>query len=123
MKIQNEVKDVRGNMVFYVQNNRRVSIIEIKKGFSRGGHYHPIEQDHIIISGKVEYREEDIETKKEEIKIIEKATVLNVPPKKAHIFIALEDTIFIESFLGEYQATEYPKYRKDVEDRIKNNSK
>ena len=86
-------------------------------------HYHPIEQDHIIISGKVEYREEDIETKKEEIKIIEKATVLNVPPKKAHIFIALEDTIFIESFIGEYQATEYPKYRKDVEDRIKNNSK
>jgi hypothetical protein len=120
MILENEIEDVRGKIIFYLQNDRHVSVIEMKKGYSRGGHYHPQIQDHIIISGKLEYREEDINTKQEEIRIIEEPTVIKVP---ANLFIAIEDTIFVESFVGEYQATNYLKYRKDVEDRIKNNLK
>ena len=123
MILENEIEDVRGKIIFYLQDDRHVSMIEMKKGYSRGGHYHPQMQDHIIISGKLEYREEDINTKQEEIRIIEEPTVIKVPANKAHLFIAIEDTIFVESFVGKYQATNYLKYRKDVEDRIKNNSK
>ena len=122
LKLEKEIEDMRGKILLFLQNQTHVSIMEVKKGFSRGGHYHNHMQDHIIISGKLEYREENIDTGIEQIKIIDKPTVLRVPPRMAHLFVALEDSVFIEAFTGEYDATYYPKYRKDVEDRMKKGS-
>lgn len=113
-------EDVRGKILFLSYNGTKsLNIAEIKKGFARGGHYHPYEQYHVILSGKIEYREENLETKKEQIRIINGPEILKVPPNTAHLLIALEDTLFFESFDKDYIATDYPKYRKIVEQRMK----
>jgi len=41
-----------------------------------------------------------------------------VPVNTAHLLIAFEDTIFAETFDEEYDAKNYPKYRKIVEERM-----
>ena len=51
--------------MFFSFGNKFLNVIEIKKGFARGGHYHKYQQDQIILFGKVEYREENIFEKKE----------------------------------------------------------
>jgi len=113
-------EDVRGKILFLSYNGTKsLNIAEIKKGFARGGHYHPYEQYHVILSGKIEYREENLETKKEQIRIIHGPEILKVPPNTAHLLIAIEDTLFFESFDKDYIATDYPKYRKIVEQRMK----
>ena len=75
-----------------------INLVEIKKGYVRGGHFHKYDQIHFIISGKIEYVEENIETKKERKRIIDKPTIIQIPANTAHMFIALEDTLFLESF-------------------------
>jgi len=113
-------EDVRGKILFLLYNGTKsLNIAEIKKGFARGGHYHPYEQYHVILSGKVEYREESLDPKKEQIRIINAPEIIKVPPNTAHLLIALEDTLFFESFDKDYIATNYPKYRKIVEERMK----
>ena len=114
------VEDVRGKILFLSYNGEKsLNIAEIKKGFARGGHYHPYEQYHVILSGKVEYREESLDTKKEQIRIVNGPEILKVPPNTAHLLIALKDTLFLESFDKDYISTDYPKYRKIVEERMK----
>ena len=113
-------EDVRGKILFLLYNGTKsLNIAEIKKGFARGGHYHPYEQYHVILSGKVEYRDENLDTKKEQNRIIDGPEIFKVPPNTAHLLIALEDTLFFESFDKDYIATNYPKYRKIVEERMK----
>jgi len=113
-------EDVRGKILFMSYDGKKsLNIAEIKKGFARGGHYHPYEQYHVILSGKIEYREENLDTKKEQIRVIDAPEILKVPPNTAHLLIALEDTLFFESFDKDYIATDYPKYRKIVEQRMK----
>ena len=113
-------EDVRGKILFLSYDNEKsLNIAEIKKGFARGGHYHPYEQYHVILSGKVEYREENLDTKKEQISIINGPQIIKVPQNTAHLLIAQEDTLFFESFEKNYIATNYPKYRKIVEERMK----
>ena len=113
-------EDVRGKILFLLYNGTKsLNIAEIKKGFARGGHYHPYEQYHVILSGKVEYREESLDTKKEQNRIINGPEIIKVPPNTAHLLIALEDTLFFESFEQDYIATDYPKYRKIVKERMK----
>ena len=113
-------EDVRGKILFMSYDSKKsLNIAEIKKGFARGGHCHPYEQYHVILSGKIEYREENLDTKKEQIRIIKGPEILQVPPNTAHLLIALEDTLFFESFEQDYIATDYPKYRKIVKERMK----
>ena len=113
-------EDVRGKILFLSYDNEKsLNIAEIKKGFARGGHYHPYEQYHVILSGKIEYREENLDTKKEQISIINGPQIIKVPQNTAHLLIAQEDTLFFESFEKNYIATNYPKYRKIVEERMK----
>src|SRR3989338_10502436 len=112
-------EDVRGKILFLSYGTKSLNIAEIKKGFARGGHYHPYEQYHVILSGKVDYREESLDTKKEQIRIVNGPEIFKVPPNAAHLLIALDDTLFFESFDKDYIATNYPKYRKIVEERMK----
>lgn len=121
LEYQKVAEDVRGKILFMKYgDNKSLNLAEIKKGFARGGHYHPYEQFHVIVSGKVEYREEDIKTKKETIQIITGPKIFSVPKNTAHLLIALEDTLFFESFDGKYIATDYPKYRSIVNQKMQN---
>ena len=119
LKFEKEVEDVRGKIFFFSHKDKQVNLLEMKKGFSRGGHYHEFDSIHIMIAGKVEYCEENLDTKKEKIEVIVPPKIIFTPSRNAHILTALEDTIFLEVFEQKYHAIEYPKYRTIVEDKMK----
>lgn len=120
LHFEKEVSDIRGKILFLSDGSKNINIVEIKKGFARGGHYHKAEQVHLIMTGKIEYREEILVTGKELIRIISAPAVLKIPANTAHLFIAIEDTIFAEIFDNKYEATDYTKYRKLVEEFMNN---
>ena len=119
MKFEKEHEDTRGKIVFYSQDKMKINLIETKSGFARGGHYHKYEQDHILISGQVEVRFYDISTNQETIKIFKAPSIIHIKKNIAHLFIALEDSIFIETSHSEYEVTNFSKYRQIVEEKIK----
>ena len=118
LEFEKQVEDKRGKILFLSLGAKKINIVEIKKGFARGGHFHNFPSTHIIVFGKIELREEDLENNIEQIKKISAPSIINVQQNTAHLFIALEDSMFIETFDGEYQASDYPKYRKIVDERL-----
>ncbi|MDE1878499.1 MAG: hypothetical protein KGI07_08270 [Thaumarchaeota archaeon] len=119
MKFEKEHEDARGKIVFYSQDKMRINLIETRKGFARGGHYHKYEQDHTLISGQIEVRFYDISTKQETIKTYKAPSIIHIEENIAHLFIALEDSIFIETSYSEYEVTNFPKYRQIVEEKMR----
>src|SRR5205085_11130043 len=99
-------------MYFFSYGKRKINLVEIKRGFARGGHYHEYDSDHVIISGKIEVRLGNLETGKENIQIMSFPSVIHIPKNIAHIFLALEDSLFMEISDEEYITINYPKYRK-----------
>lgn len=97
----------------------KINLIETRKRFARGGHYHKYEQDHTLISGQMEVRFYDISTSQETIQTFKAPSIIHIPKNIAHLFIALEDSIFIETSDFEYEITNFPKYRQIVEERMK----
>ena len=79
---------------------------------------HSFPSIHILISGLIEYQEEHIENNQEHIKKIQAPAIINTPANFAHLIIALEDSIFIEIFEKSYEATNYNKYRKIVNEKL-----
>lgn len=119
LQFEKEVEDVRGKIIFYTHGKMKINFIETRKGFARGGHYHKYEQDHTLISGQVEVRFHDISTSQETIQIFKAPSIIHVPKNIVHLFIALEDSTFIETSDSEYEMTNFPKYRQIVEERMK----
>ena len=119
LSLQKEVEDVRGKIIFLNFGKKNFHIVETKKGFARGGHYHTFPSHHIIISGSIEYREKNLAGKQETIKKIQAPETIKTMPNIAHLIIALEDTVFIESFEQPYQAINFDEYRKIVEEKMK----
>jgi len=117
LKLEKTIEDVRGKIVFFSYGNKQINVIEIRKGYSRGGHYHEVSTSHTILVGKLEYKEKDIETGKEFTKILSAPTKIDTRPKCAHLLTALEDTIFIEAFEKPYKAINFPEYRDIVENK------
>ncbi len=118
LSIEKESSDQRGKIIFLSYGDKKLNFVEIKKGFSRGGHYHTFETRHFLIIGVIEYREKNIDTGKETIRTIPSPAIISVPPMMAHLLTALEDTVFAEEFTHDYSATEYPEYRKLVTQKI-----
>jgi hypothetical protein len=114
------VSDERGSIIFMKHGSKLINIVEIKNGFSRGGHFHPFHSIHNIISGSVEYLEFNTKTNEEQKTILHAPFVIDVSPFVAHLLTALEDVIFVEIFENEYRATNFPRYRKIVEKKISN---
>ena len=119
MNIEKEISDIRGKIIFLSEGGKNIHVVEIKKGFARGGHYHKSEQIHVIMTGKIEYREKDLQTDEEKIKIFSAPKVLKVRANVAHLFIAIEDTVFAEIFDNKYESVDYPRYRKIVKSLMK----
>ena len=118
LEFEKYIEDKRGKIIFLKQDHKNINLIEIKKGFARGGHFHQTDTSHFLISGKIEYHEENIQTKQEKISIISSPQIIFVSAKTAHLLIALEDSLFFEVFEN-YEDTVYPKYRKIVETLMK----
>jgi dTDP-4-dehydrorhamnose 3,5-epimerase-like enzyme len=119
LKFEKEIEDVRGRIIFYLYGKTKINFIETRNGFARGGHHHKYEQDHILISGKMEVRFYDVLTSQETIQTFKAPSIIHVPKNVAHLFIALEDSIFTETSDSEYEVTNFPKYRQIVEERMK----
>ena len=118
--MEKEVEDVRGTSIFLSHNGKQVNLLEIRKGFSRGGHYHKFPTTHIVVLGKVEYRGKDIVIGHERIQVYSLNEIINVPANEAHILTAVEDSLLFEIFEKDYEATNFPEYRNVIESKIKN---
>jgi len=118
LQLEKIIEDARGKILICSYGKKQVNIVEIKKGFARGGHFHKKSTDHIVISGKLEFREKDLESGQETKKIIVAQETTHIAANVAHLLIALEDTIFFESFDKPYEATYFPEYRKIVEAKL-----
>lgn len=114
MNLIKEGGDERGKILFITHDNAKINLFEIKKGSVRGGHYHDYPITHVLLLGKVEYRQEDIMTKNEKISTLSAPALIQVPPKMANLIIALEDSIFTEVFHTDYSSSVYEKYRSVV---------
>ena len=114
LEFEKQVTDARGTILFLKYGDKNLNVVQIKKGFARGGHYHTFETQHHILSGMVEYRQTDIATGQETIQTIEGPIVISVPAMTAHILIAKQDTLFLEEFGKNYSATEYAPYRQII---------
>jgi len=121
LQFEKQVEDKRGKILFLSLGTKKINIVEIKKGFARGGHFHSFPSTHIIVYGKIELMEENLKNNVEQIKKISAPSIINVQSNTAHLFIALEDSMFIETFDCEYQAVDYLKYRKIVDERLHSN--
>jgi hypothetical protein len=119
LKFEKSTQDIRGQILFLKHEDKNINIVEIKAGFARGGHYHPFETRHFLLAGKTEVREKNLDTNKETVRTITAPSIIDVPPRTAHLLIALEDTIFIEEFSNDYSATEYPEYRNKILQKTK----
>jgi quercetin dioxygenase-like cupin family protein len=110
--------DKRGKILFFVNNETKVNLFEVKKGFARGGHYHDYDITHVLLTGKIEHRVENMETKEEEISILAAPSIMKIPANYANLIIALEDSIFTEVFDGIYKSIVYEKYRNIVTQKM-----
>ena len=120
LNIENEFEDSRGKIFFLKFNGKNCNLIELKKNYARGGHYHKFESEHIVLDGKIEYFENNLETDSESTKIITNPEIIITKPYIAHMFFGLKNSYFIESFLGKYEAIFYDNYRKIVEEKMSN---
>ena len=118
LEFEKEASDVRGAILFLKYGQKSLNVVQIKKGFARGGHYHTFESTHHMLSGVIEYREKNIETGQETIRMISGPAIITVPPMAAHLLIALEDTLFVEAFEKNYSATNYEPYRQIVTQKM-----
>lgn len=122
LSVLNQIEDKRGRSIFLKFNKKRINLVEIKKGFARGGHYHDFDVVHTIISGTIEYVEKDIDSGDQKKSILAAPFTVKVPKRVAHMFIAREDAVFLEVFEHEFSATNDLDLRKIVEEKMKQNN-
>ena len=83
--------------IAYQEEMRHLAVFEIKKGFSRGNHYHEKKEEiFYIFDGRIRAIFMDMDTREKEEKILEKGDRLRIKPGCGHIFFALEDTLVVE---------------------------
>ena len=116
--------DKRGSIFRGDYKKKEIFLItEIKKGETRGGHYHTTIVNHHVLRGKIMYKEIRLTKKgnikknyKETKKIIRGGKVITTHPYVAHLIFALENSIIFEASGGNKKSITYQPYR----DQIKN---
>jgi dTDP-4-dehydrorhamnose 3,5-epimerase-like enzyme len=119
LEFKKSYSDIRGIILFCSFGKSSLHFVKTKKGFSRGGHYHKFKSDHILLQGKIEFKEFNMNTNLEQIRILSAPVTITVEPNIAHLLTALEDTVFLEFFDFEYSSTDYIPYRTIVEKKMK----
>ena len=119
LEFNKSVNDIRGTIMFYSFGKLIINFVETKKGFSRGGHHHKFKSVHILLQGKIEFKELDLDTNMEQIRIMSTPYIISVEPNMAHILTALDDSLFLECFDTEYFAIDYLPSRNIVNEKMK----
>jgi dTDP-4-dehydrorhamnose 3,5-epimerase-like enzyme len=83
--------------ISYREEIRHLALFEIKRGFSRGGHYHERKEEiFYIAAGKIEAKFLDLDTQEKAERVFEKGDRLRIQPRCAHLFTGVEDTLIVE---------------------------
>ena len=92
-------EEERGDFVqiSYKEEMRHLAVFGIRKGFSRGSHYHEAKEEiFYVVSGKMRALFLDMDTLQKEEYILEKGDKIRMKPRCGHIFYGLEDTLVVE---------------------------
>src|SRR4030066_1513388 len=92
-------EEERGEFVqiMYQETMQHLAAFEIRKGFSRGDHYHERKEEiFYVFRGKIKASFLDMDTLQREERILEKGDKIRVKPRCGHLFHGLEDTVVIE---------------------------
>jgi len=96
--------------ISYREEIKHLAFFEIKRGFSRGSHYHK-QKDEIfyVVQGKMKAVFMDMDTLEKEEYVLEKGHKIRIQPRLAHVFHGLEDALVVE----------YSSYFYDKDDGLK----
>ncbi len=92
-------EEERGEFVqiAYQEGMVHLAAFEIRKGFSRGNHYHEKKEEiFYVFEGKIKASFIDIDTLQREERILEKGDKIRVKPRCGHLFYGLENALVIE---------------------------
>ena len=92
-------EEERGEFVqiAYQETMHHIAAFQIRKGFSRGNHYHEKKEEiFYVFQGKIKALFLDMDTLRKEEKILEKGDRIRVKPRCGHLFYGLEDTLVVE---------------------------
>lgn len=83
--------------IAYREEMRHLAVFEIRRGFSRGNHYHEKKEEiFYIFNGRVKVVAMDMDTLQKEEAVLEKGDKLRLKPRCGHVFTALDDTFVVE---------------------------
>jgi dTDP-4-dehydrorhamnose 3,5-epimerase-like enzyme len=83
--------------IAYQEEIHHVVLFEIRKGFSRGDHYHRKKEEiFYIFNGKLKALFMDMENLQKEERVLEKGDKIRIKPFCGHLFYGLEDTLVVE---------------------------
>jgi dTDP-4-dehydrorhamnose 3,5-epimerase-like enzyme len=83
--------------IAYQEEIHHLALFEIRRGFSRGNHYHrKKEQIFYVFRGKLRALFMDMESLQKEEKVLEKGEKIRMKPLCGHFFFALEDALLAE---------------------------
>ncbi len=92
-------KEERGEFVqvAYREEMHHLAAFEIRKGYTRGNHYHEKKEEiFYVFRGKIKASFMDMDTRQKEEKILMKGDKIRVMPRCGHLFYGLEDVLIIE---------------------------
>ena len=92
-------EEERGEFVqiAYKEEIRHLALFEIRKGFSRGSHYHEAKEEiFYVISGKMKGIFLDMDSVQKEEYVLEKGDKIRIKPRCGHIFYGLEEVLVVE---------------------------
>ena len=92
-------EEERGEFVqiAYQEGMYHLAAFEIRKGFSRGNHYHEQKEEiFYVFEGKIKASFVDMDSLEKEERILEKGDKIRVQPRCGHLFYGLENTLVIE---------------------------
>jgi dTDP-4-dehydrorhamnose 3,5-epimerase-like enzyme len=92
-------KEERGEFaqVAYQEAIHHLAAFEIRKGYTRGSHYHEEKEEiFYVFRGKIKASFMDMDTFQKEETILKKGDKIRVKPRCGHLFYGLEDTLVIE---------------------------
>ena len=83
--------------IAYQEGMYHLAAFEIRRGFSRGNHYHEKKEEiFYVFEGKIKASFIDMDSLEKEERILEKGDKIRVKPRCGHFFYGLEDTMVIE---------------------------
>jgi len=122
IEIRRVSADSRGKLFVLSEDGLEFAhIATIKKGASRGGHFHTKPERIIVLDGEVDCWLTKAKDKNKEIKgSLHEGEALVVEAGTAHLLKAKTDSVII-GVISEAETTKYEPYRKVVEEFLANN--